>query len=112
MVVRACGGPTTRWPTFGLSALLTVLACTIFLRPSFAEGVCTDASGHEIQPVAHLVSAVGEVSVAGRAPAGAAPYRPICAGDAVVVGPRSRAAVNLIGADTPLRLRENTVSRF
>ncbi|MFL5336010.1 MAG: FecR domain-containing protein [Geminicoccaceae bacterium] len=59
-----------------------------------------------------MVSSVGEVSVAGRAPTGEAPYRPICAGEAVVVGPKSRAAVNLIGADTPLRLDENTVSRF
>src|SRR4051812_10762597 len=112
MVFRARGGPTTRWPPLGLPALLAVLACTIALRPAFAASVCTDAGGHEIQPVAHLVSAVGEVSVAGRAPTGEAPYRPICAGDAVVVGPKSRAAVNLIGADTPLRLDENTVSRF
>ena len=36
----------------------------------------------------------------------------ICAGDGLSVGAGSRAAVYLIGADTPLRLDENTVSRF
>src|SRR4051812_1957926 len=112
MVVRASGGPTTRRPPLGFYALLMVLACTISLRPAFAESACKDASGHDVQPIAHLVSTVGEVSVAGSAPRGEAPYRPICAGETVVVGPKSRAAVNLIGADTPLRLDENTASQF
>jgi tetratricopeptide (TPR) repeat protein len=112
MIVRASRGATTWWTTAGLCTLLAVLAGIASPRPAFAETGCTDASGHEVPPIAHLVSTVGEVSVAGSAPRGEAPYRPICAGETVVVGPKSRAAVNLIGADTPLRLDENTVSQF
>ena len=88
------------------------LAMTIVPGPAFAQADCTDAAGRPAPPVAHLVSIVGDVRVGDDAPAGEAPYRAICAGQAVVVGPRSRALVNLIGADTPLRLDENTVSRF
>jgi Flp pilus assembly protein TadD len=79
-----------------------------------AEG-CRTPGGQEQPPVAHLVSAVGEVSVRGAAQPGARgalPFVPICAGDLVTVGSASRAAVYLIGADTPLRLDEDTVGRI
>src|SRR3954452_3630842 len=104
MIVRASRGATTWWTTAGLCTLLAVLAGIASPRPAFAETGCTDASGHEVPPIAHLVSTVGEVSVAGSAPRGEAPYRPICAGETVVVGRKSRAGVNLMGADTPLGL--------
>ena len=62
--------------------------------------------------MAHLVSAVGEVRVGGREPSGELPDAVVCPGEEVAVGPNSRAAVYLIGADTPLRLDESTVGRF
>jgi tetratricopeptide (TPR) repeat protein len=77
-----------------------------------AQQTCVDATGNPVAPAAHLVSFVGTVVVGGRAPAGEAPDRPICAGDAVDVGPSSRALISLIGADTPLRLDENTTTRI
>ena len=111
-MARTGRGSTTRWTMVRRSVLLAALAWAAFSLPAHAQSGCTDADGNEVPPVAHLVSAVGEVSIAGQAPRGEAPYRPICAGQSVVVGPGSRAAVNVIGADTPLRLDENTVSRF
>ena len=44
--------------------------------------------------------------------AASCPTLVVCPGDQVAVGPNSRAAVYLIGADTPLRLDESTVGRF
>jgi tetratricopeptide (TPR) repeat protein len=104
-------GSATRRPLIAL--LLGALASIVpILGVSLAGESCADPAGLPVPPVAHLVSMVGDVRVGGRLPAGEAPYRPVCAGEPVVVGPRSRALVNLIGADTPLRLDENTISRF
>ena len=89
-----------------------VVAGAVLGRPASAQEGCIDVAGRPAPPVAHLVSMVGDVRVGERPPTGEAPERPICAGESVAVGSRSRALVNLIGADTPLRLDENTVSRF
>ncbi len=84
----------------------------LFAHAALAAEDCLDADGHPVPAVANLVSAVGDVRIGGLPPRGEAPYRPICAGEAVTVGPASRALVSVTGADTPLRLDENTVSRF
>ena len=90
---------------------LILLAVVLLSGRVRAEETCGDFPG-AAPPVAHLVSSVGEVTVGGRPPSGEAPDQPICAGDLVEVGAASRALVHLVGADTPLRLDENTVSRF
>ena len=95
----------------GASAALVALGLLI-PRATLAAEDCRDAAGRVLPPVAHLVSSVGDVRVDGGLPRGEAPYRPICAGDAVTVGPGSRALLSLVGADTPLRLDENTTTRI
>ena len=90
--------------------VLVLAACRV--PEAFAADGCRDATGSPIPPVAHLVSLVGEVRVAGIPPRGGAPFHPVCAGDTVTIGPHSRALVSVVGADTPLRLDENTVTRF
>lgn len=79
---------------------------------SRADEPCLGVDRKPAPAVAHLVSMIGDVKVDGRPPTGGLPNAIICPGEAVTVGPNSRAAVYLIGADTPLRLDENTVSRF
>ncbi|MFZ1429950.1 MAG: TonB-dependent receptor [Geminicoccaceae bacterium] len=94
---------------------LTLVTLALFTwKPleSRAEEPCLGSDGKPAPAVAHLVSMIGDVKVDGRPPAGGLPNAVICPGEAVTVGPNSRAAVYLIGADTPLRLDENTVSRF
>ena len=76
---------------------------------------CRTPGGQEQQPVAQLVSVVGEVTVRGvvqPVAQGTLPFVPICAGDPIAVGSASRAAVYVLEADTPLRLDENTVGRI
>ena len=90
---------------------LILLAVVLLSGRVRAEETCGDFPG-AAPPVAHLVSSVGEVTVGGRPPSGEAPDQPICAGDLVEVGAASRALVHLVGADTPLRLDENSVTRF
>ena len=55
---------------------------------------------------------VGDVRINGRPPVGELPNGTSAPATRSRVGASSRAAVYLIGADTPLRLDENTVSRF
>ena len=112
MLARESRGSATRRALIGIGAAV-ILPAMMYLSPAaLAQESCTDSAGRPAPPVAHLVSTVGDVRVGQRPLSGDAPYRPVCAGEAVAVGPRSRALVNLIGADTPLRLDENTVSRF
>ncbi len=89
-----------------------VIACLAEVASASADEPCRGPGGGPAPPVAYLVSMVGDVRVNGRPPVGALPNGVICAGDGLSVGAGSRAAVYLIGADTPLRLDENTVSRF
>ena len=89
-----------------------MIACLAEVASARADEPCRGPGGGPAPPVAYLVSMVGDVRVNGRPPAGALPNGVICAGDGLSVGAGSRAAVYLIGADTPLRLDENTVSRF
>jgi Flp pilus assembly protein TadD len=94
-------------------ALVLALLSATFVPPrAHADEPCRDAAGQAAAPVAYLVSITGTVTVNGAPPTGEAPGRPVCAGAAVAVGPAGRALVSLVGADTPLRLDENTVSRF
>ena len=111
MVVRESRGSANRRALVGGAALVFVLALLGLPPAALAQDACTDAAGAAVPPVAHLVSLVGDVRVGERPLTGEAPYRPICAGESVVVGQGSRALVNLIGADTPLRLDENSISR-
>ncbi|MDX6750972.1 TonB-dependent receptor [Geminicoccaceae bacterium 1502E] len=62
------------------------------------------------QEVARLVAADGEVRVEDRGFTGRGML--VCAGEVVQVGPRSRASVYLLAADTVLRLDENSASRI
>jgi hypothetical protein len=55
---------------------------------------------------------VGDVRVNGMPPRGELPFVPLCADDLITVGPRSRAGLYLLDADTPVRLDENTVGRI
>ena len=94
--------------------VVTVAALLLLATPvaAGAEELCRGPGGKLVPAVGHLVSAEGEVTVNGGPPAGELPFAPICPGDLVAVGPLSRAAAYLSEADTPLRLDENTVSRF
>ena len=91
-----------------LSLLAAMLGLPTMAR---ADDACRDREGRAVPPVAYLVAAAGDVSVGGRPPVGEAPDQPICAGELVAVGPASRALLTLVGADTPLRLDENTLTR-
>ncbi|MGD9511218.1 MAG: FecR domain-containing protein, partial [Geminicoccaceae bacterium] len=104
----AARGPAARI-VVGAMVLFTLTA--IARRPEAAEP-CLDAEGRATAPVALLVSSVGEVLVAGAAPRGTSPEQPICDGEVVEVGSAGRALIHLIGADTPLRLDENTITRI
>jgi tetratricopeptide (TPR) repeat protein len=92
----------------------TAAAILLLAGPTvaIAEGPCRSPDGRPLPAVAHLVSAEGEVTVNGNTPVGRLPFVAICPGDLVTVGSRSRAAVYLLEADTPLRLDENTVGRL
>jgi tetratricopeptide (TPR) repeat protein len=81
-------------------------------QPALAQEPCREPNGAPAAAVAHLVSMAGDVRINGRRPTGELPHIVICPSDSVTVGSSSRAAVYLLGADTPLRLDENTVSRF
>jgi tetratricopeptide (TPR) repeat protein len=95
----------------GVSLLLRVVLVGLPLTARTAEP-CRTPDGSPAPAVAQLVSMVGDVRINDRTPGGGLPFVAICAGDIVRVGAASRAAVYLIDADTPLRLDENTVSRF
>lgn len=101
------------WRRGGGLRLLASGALLVLAAPVRAEEPCAGPDGKPAPAVAHLVSMVGDVRISGRpvTPSGL-PNGVICPGEAVMVGSDSRAAVYLIGADTPLRLDENTVSRF
>ncbi len=106
-------GVAARSPALRIAvgALVLVMLMAGGRRLSAAER-CLDDTGQPAAPVAYLVSSVGKVLVAGGDPQGRSPEQPICAGDVVEVGTSSRALVHLIGADTPLRLDENTITRI
>ena len=96
----------------GRAGLVLLVLAASGMAQAVAEDGCRDAAGSPAEPVAHLVGFVGEVRIAGIPPRGEAPFHPVCAGETVTLGPRSRAQVSVVGADTPLRLDENTVTRF
>lgn len=93
-------------------AFLTLPAALLALAAPAAAAVAADCPEGAGEAVAALVSAVGDVRVNGQPPRGELPAGVVCAGDTVTVGARSRAGLYLLGADTPLRLDENTTGRF
>lgn len=105
---------TTAWGPASRCCAAAATFLVLLARPLAAqdEAPCRGADGRPAPAVAHLVSVVGEVRINGSLPRGTLHAAPICAGDVVSVGPASRAAINLIGADTPLRLDENSLGRF
>ena len=106
IVPERCGHGRT------LAAAAVVLPAVLGDAPAAWAQECRDAQGVPQPPAAQLISVQGEVRVNDRPPEGVLPEIPICPGDVVAVGPDSKAQVSLSEADTPLRLDENSVSRF
>ena len=101
----------TRW----LAVVLALVSSGPLAAAAGAAESCRMPGGQEQQPVAQLVSVVGEVTVRGVVQPmaqGTLPFIPICAGDPIAVGSASRAAVYVLEANTPLRLDENTIGRI
>lgn len=89
-----------------------LLLPALLLAPGLGRAQeCRDALGNAQPAVALLTSMRGEVLVNDRPPVGDLPGIPICAGDALATGRASGAALYLVGADTPLRLDEETAGR-
>ena len=89
------------------SGLLLGAAFALIANVAGAEGACLPGT-----EVGRLVSMIGDVRINGVPPVGELPFVPMCAGDLVTVGTRSRAGIYLLDADTPVRLDQDTVARI
>jgi hypothetical protein len=87
--------------------MFVALFCAAWATPVFAQGNCAEL-------VARIVSAEGFVSVHGPqlVTVAAGTQVDICAGESVQTGPRSCAAVVLLGSNQTIRLNQNTTIRI
>ena len=92
--------------------LLLAVAVSLSPHVATAQDACRNADGSVAAPVALLVSFKGQVLLDGAVPPGTAPERALCAGAVLEVGPASRALIHLVGANTSLRLDENSLTRI
>ena len=91
----------------GTSGLFLGAVFALIAKVAGAEGACLPGT-----EVGRLVSMIGDVRINGVPPVGELPFVPMCAGDLITVGTRSRAGIYLLDADTPVRLDQDTVARI